>query len=230
MYRYLERKQIAFVTTETWKQHDVKDDSHEHAKCHPLRSPQRMSWEQQAAGHSGQRIDSERDDRVYDVDGDFRAPARSSANAPSACIRKTEPTPKRKAIEERNITIYRTAFILHLEPDVSVMLLREADSTRLHRRLPFHVHCLHASTMVYFTATVRFNSVALRMEGLLAGFLPEVTDSMPRQRCRTGIPLAGNRATSCPPSRIGAPCSGAHASAEMISQVAGRRPVSRKFS
>jgi hypothetical protein len=45
-----------------------------------------------------------------------------------------------------------------------------------------------------------------------------------RQRRRTGIPSAGKRAISMPPTRIGAPGAGAHAIAVMVSQVAGNRP------
>lgn len=54
--------------------------------------------------------------------------------------------------------------------------------------------------------------------------------AMGAHRRRTGIPLAGNRATSSPPSRIGTPCSGAQAMAVMTSQVAGRRSASRNAS
>ena len=48
--------------------------------------------------------------------------------------------------------------------------------------------------------------------------------ALPYPRRRTGIPLAGKLATSCPPSRIGAPGAGAQAIAVITSQLAGSRP------
>ena len=45
-----------------------------------------------------------------------------------------------------------------------------------------------------------------------------------QRRRRTGIEPAGNRAISSPRSRIGAPGAGAHASAVIVSQLAGRAP------
>jgi hypothetical protein len=53
---------------------------------------------------------------------------------------------------------------------------------------------------------------------------PNLQNLLLNYRFRTGIAFAGNRATSIPPSRIGAPASGAHAIAVIVSHVAGKFP------